>query len=198
MKIAQKYSLALLLVACIFQLEVAASASATDTYGVVFHLFNPIPQRGAQKRINHQLVEKALAAGGDFHQAFMAQVRPFLLSEARAAFEAVATEQGRNINSEACAELLLQEKLEKPYFEKHGKSVYAQNPLELPEHIFTYFVNPHLHGELKMHDIPEQTRDLSLVAILGYLQMVRIGLNYAQTGITITNEIFDKFGVPKP
>jgi hypothetical protein len=198
MKIAQKYSLALLLVACILQPEVQASASTTDTYGVVFHLFNPVPQRGAQKRIHHQLVEKALATGGDLNQAFMAQVKPFLLNEARAAFEAVATEQGRNINSEACAELLLQEKLEKPYFEKYGKTIYAQNPFDLPEHIFTYFVNPYLHGELKMHDLPEQTRDLSLVAILGYLQMVRIGLNYAQTGINITNEIFDKFGVPKP
>ena len=198
MKIAQKYSLALLLVSCVSQTEVRADASAVDTYGVVFHLFNPIPQRGAQKRMHHQLVEKALAAGGDFNQAFMAQVRPFLLNEAKAAFEAVATEQGKNIDSQLCAELFLQEKLEKPYLEKHGKSIYSENPLDLPEHVFTYFVNPYLHSVLRMHDLPEQTRDLSLVAILGYLQMVRIGLNYAQTGINITNEIFDKFGVPKP
>ena len=198
MKIAQKYSLILLLAACVLQTEVRADAPAVDTYGVVFHLFNPVPQRGAQKRINHQLVEKALAAGGDFNQAFMARVKPFLLSEAKAAFEAVATEQGKNINSEACAALLLQEKLEKPYFEKHGKDIYSENPLDLPEHVFTYFVNPYLHSVLRMQELPEQTRDLSLVAILGYLQMVRIGLNYAQTGINITNEIFDKFGVPKP
>ncbi len=202
MKIAQKYSLVLLLLSFVQPGEVLAA----DSYSVIFHLFNPVPQRGAQKRMHHQLVEKALAAGGDFNQAFMAQVRPFLLSEAKAAFEAVATKQGKNIDSQVYAETLLKVKLEDPYLAKHGKSIYSEDPLALPEHIFTYFVNPYLHDvlanvenkALEKVELPEQTRDLSLVAILGYLQMVRIGLNYAQTGINITNEIFDKFGVPKP
>jgi hypothetical protein len=207
MKIAQKYSVGLLFVAFFGPSAIQADAPAVDTYGVVFHLFNPVPQRGAQKRLNHQLVEKALAAGGDFNQAFMALVRPFLLSEAKAAFEAVATEQGKNINSQACAELLLQEKLEKPYFEKHGKNIYSENPLDLPEHVFTYFVNPYLHSVLRMQELPEMTRDLLSfgVAVIGYLELIRVGINYAQTGINyaqtgvnVVTDICDKFGVPKP
>ncbi len=198
MKIVQKYSLALLFV-CVLQTEALAGASAIDTYGVVFHLFNPVPQRGAQKRMNQQLVEKAFAAGGDFNQAFMAQVRSFLVNEAKSAFDAIATKQGKNIDSQLYAETLLKVKLEDPYFEKHGKSIYLENPLDLPEHIFTYFVNPYLYDVLAQIEIelPEHTRDLSIVTILGYLQTVRIGLNYLQTGITITNEVFDKLGVPK-
>jgi|GEM_PF-3532401 len=198
MKIQQKHSLFLLLAVCALQIDSSASAPAIDSYSVIFHLFNPVPQRGAQKRMHHHLVEKAFAAGGDFKEAFMAQVRPFLLSEAKAAFEAVATEQGRNINSDACAELFLKEKLEKPYFEKYGKDIYSESPFDLPEHVFTYFVNPYLHSELRMHDLPEQTRDLSILAMIEYLKMIRVGINYVQIGINVANEIFDKFGVPKP
>ena len=64
-----------------------------------------------------------------------------------------------------------------------------------------------MHSELKMHALPEMTRDLvSLgVTFIGYLQLIRVGINcaqtginYAQTGVNVANEIFDKFGVPKP
>lgn len=183
MKIAPKYSVALLLTLA-FVLPGQVSA---DDYAVVFHLFNPIPQHGAQKRIA-QLSEKGIMAG----------VRDFLHAEAKVAFELVAKEQDKTIDADLYATKLLEEKLEKPYLAKYGKDIYSQNPLDLPEHVFTYFVNPYLYDVLRRTELPETTRDLSFVAIMGYLQMIRVGLNYAQTGINITNEIFDKFGVPKP
>jgi hypothetical protein len=56
-----------------------------------------------------------------------------------------------------------------------------------------------------MHDLPEQTRDLSILAMIEYLKMIRvginyaqIGINYAQAGVNVATEICDKFGVPKP
>ncbi len=205
MKFTQKYSLALLFVVCALQVEVLADGAAVDTHKVIFHLFNPLAQQGAQKRINDQLVEKALASGRNFNKALMDQVRHFLLSEAKAAFEAVSTEQGISIDSRSYAELLLQEKLERPYFEKHGKYIYSENPLDLPEHVFTYFVNPYLHSALRAHALPEHTRDFSFITLMGYLQLIRVGtdyaqvfVNYTQAGINIANEFCDKLGIVKP
>jgi hypothetical protein len=182
MKFPPKYSVALLLTLAF----VYAGSINADDYKVVFHLFNPIPQGGAQKRIA-ALSEKGIKEG----------IKEFLHAEAKAAFEQVAKEQGKTVDADLYATKLLEEKLEKPYRAKYGKDIYSENLLALPEHIFTYFVNPYLYKVLRRVELPETTRDLSLVTILGYLHMIRVGLNYAQQGIDITNKILDQVGVSK-
>lgn len=182
MKFAPKYSIALLFTLAFFH---TGSISADD-YKVVFHLFNPIPQGGAQKRIA-ALSEKGIKEG----------IKEFLHAEAKAAFEQVAKEQGKTIDADLYATTLLAEKLEKPYLAKYGKDIYSEDLLALPEHVFTYFVNPYLYKVLRRVELPEMTRDLSLVAILGYLHMIRVGLAYAQQGIDVANKVLDQFGVEK-
>jgi len=191
MKIIQKGLTTLVLMSLVSQNLLATS----DNFAVFYRLFGPFPAQGAQARLN-KLRVAAEQAGGDFKVELMKRVRPFLLAEAKAAFTLVAQEQRKDFNVDVYAARLLEEKLEGPYRKaQNGADIYAAEVDSLPDHIFTYFVNPYLSDVLRHANIPAQTRGLG--ALNESLQYLRLGLDYAEGIIKVMHRVLDSLDIDR-
>lgn len=179
------------------------SAEEVNDFKLVFHLFNPFPQDGMQKRLNAFLgrVRTKTAEVGNYQVAFMKEVRLFLYEEIKAAIIHSAQCQMVDVDADALAEKILQEKFERSYAKAYpGETFFANaNPFELPEHCFTYCLREYLTPLLLHRRLPEPTRDLSsfMFNAMHYAQYLRIGIKYTKDGIAILERVLDSAGVPE-
>lgn len=176
------------------------NASEAD-FRNLFHLFNPVPQHFAQKRI-HTIADRAHekeAMIGNYEVAFMKELKLFLLEEIKTSFLHVALAQGNPIDdayATKLADCFLKEKFEAPYQDCTGKELFEQNPMSLPEHCFTSCLREYLVPFLLKHQsIPTQTR--GPLDIYGYFHMMLIGIDYTRKVLDVAENMITAAGVTR-
>lgn len=178
MKILQTMSVTLALLGGLSVSNLSASASAVPAdVELTFHLFSPIPKDHTQARLAamRARVAQAVRDGAAFNQAFMKEVKVFILEEVSVAVKTVAAIKKIEVDADKYAEVFVEKRLGSMLDEN-------QDPHTLPLFAFTYYVTPYLVPIFMRTGLPAFTRDFSALTLIDWAHSTYLFLDYVEKG----------------